>query len=78
MNWKIFRKIFGALLIVLGFLALLTPLTPGSWLIFVGAEILGIEMLSQERVKGYYRKLKDWWRGRKEEESATQEEKENI
>ncbi|MDO8623808.1 MAG: PGPGW domain-containing protein [bacterium] len=76
MNWKLLRKIFGALLLVLGFLALLTPLTPGSWLIFVGAEILGIEMLSQERVKGYYQKLKGWWRGRRGEEE--QKQKENI
>jgi len=68
MNWKFLRKVFGALLIGLGFFALVTPFTPGSWLIFVGAEILGVEMLSQERVKGYYHKLRAWWRGEKKEE----------
>ena len=63
MTWKLIRYVFGATLIGLGFLALVTPLTPGSWLIFVGAEILGIELLSAERVKGYYQKLKDRFRG---------------
>ena len=63
MNWKLFRKIGGAALLVLGFLALLTPFTPGSWLIFIGAEILGIEMLSPNRLRGYYERLKKWWKG---------------
>lgn len=60
MNWSNFRKIFGALLIVLGLFALLTPLTPGGWLIFVGAEILGIEMLSQKKVAEQYRQVRRW------------------
>ncbi|HEY4502356.1 MAG TPA: PGPGW domain-containing protein [Candidatus Paceibacterota bacterium] len=69
MNFKFFRKVFGVLLLVLGFLALLTPLTPGSWLIFIGVEILGIEMLSQERIKGHYQKFKDWWKLKKKDKS---------
>lgn len=52
----------GGVLIVLGVLALLTPLTPGGWLVFVGAELLGIEMLSPHRIKKAYERLT----GRKE------------
>jgi len=35
---------------VLGVLALLTPFTPGSWLILVGLEILGLRLLFQRKV----------------------------
>jgi hypothetical protein len=71
MNWKFFKKIVGAIFIVLGLLAFLTPLTPGGWLVFVGAELLGIEMLSQRRVTEQYQRLKDWLRTRtKKEEPA--------
>jgi hypothetical protein len=35
------RKLIGAVLILIGTLALLTPATPGSWLILVGLWILG-------------------------------------
>jgi len=66
-NWKLFRQIAGAFLIALGLLALVTPFTPGSWLIFIGAEFLGIELLSQGRVKEYYRKAIAWWRGEKKD-----------
>ena len=45
------RKTVGALLIIVGLFALLTPLTPGSWLIFVGAEMLGLELLLWKRFK---------------------------
>jgi hypothetical protein len=58
MNWKFLRKIAGAVLILLGALALLTPLTPGGWLVFVGAELLGIEMLSPHRLKEWYARIK--------------------
>jgi hypothetical protein len=62
MNWKIIKKVAGVLFIVLGLLAFLTPLTPGGWLVFVGAELLGIEMLSKRRVTEQYGKLKSWIR----------------
>ncbi len=39
---------------ILGLLALITPLTPGSWLIFVGAEMLGFELI-------YWKRIKEWW-----------------
>ena len=60
------KKPIGVLLIVLGFLALITPLTPGAWLIFIGLELFGIRLVAWD-------KLKDWWQGRKEEK--TEEDK---
>jgi hypothetical protein len=40
----IIKKIIGVILIIVGLLALLTPLTPGSWLALIGMELLGIRM----------------------------------
>jgi hypothetical protein len=40
----IIKKVFGVILIIVGLLALLTPLTPGSWLALIGMELLGIRM----------------------------------
>jgi hypothetical protein len=51
------RKIAGAALIIVGVLALVTPLTPGSWLIFVGAELLGVQMLSRENLRALAKKV---------------------
>ncbi len=42
---KIAKKSIGIICIILGFLALVTPLTPGSWLILIGLEILGLGFL---------------------------------
>ena len=42
---KIVKKSLGIICIILGFLALVTPLTPGSWLILIGLEILGLGFL---------------------------------
>ena len=38
---KIGRIIAGVGLIIVGLAAFFTPLTPGSWLVFVGLEMLG-------------------------------------
>lgn len=54
------KFLFGILFIVLGLLALVTPLTPGSWLVFVGLELLGIRILA-------WRRVWDWWHGRTDE-----------
>jgi len=43
----------GIICIVLGFLALITPLTPGSWLILVGLEILGLRMLIEKKLSSF-------------------------
>ena len=44
------RKIMGIVLIVLGILALITPLTPGSWLITIGLELLGLRILLADKL----------------------------
>ncbi len=52
------KKIIAVLLIVLGLLALFTPFTPGSWLVFIGAELLGIRLLSQKRLHTWWNRLR--------------------
>jgi hypothetical protein len=52
---KVTRKITGIILIVLGLAALLTPLTPGSWLIVVGLELLGLRILLQDKLLAWAR-----------------------
>lgn len=47
---RISRQVVGAILIVLGFLALITPATPGSWLILVGLEFLGLRLLLNDKL----------------------------
>lgn len=47
----VMKKMLGALLMLVGLLALVTPLTPGAWLIFVGLELLGFRMAAWEKVK---------------------------
>jgi uncharacterized protein YqgC (DUF456 family) len=44
------KIILGILLILIGVLALLTPLTPGSWLALIGLEILGIRILLERKL----------------------------
>ena len=51
-----FKKIIGILLIIIGLLALVTPFTPGSWLIFVGLEFLGFRMLFWDKIKAWFKK----------------------
>lgn len=50
------KKIIGILFIVIGLAALVTPLTPGSWLIFVGLELLGFRILFWDKIKSWFRK----------------------
>jgi hypothetical protein len=47
---RILRVVLALVLILLGLAALLTPLTPGSWLILVGLELLGLRVLLRKRV----------------------------
>jgi hypothetical protein len=44
------RIILGIVLIILGVFALLTPLSPGSWLALIGLEILGLRILFQHKL----------------------------
>jgi uncharacterized protein YqgC (DUF456 family) len=50
------KKTIGILLIVIGLLALVTPFTPGSWLIFVGLELFGFRMLFWDKIKLWLQK----------------------
>mgnify|MGYP001574646026 CR=1 FL=1 len=50
------KKTIGVLLIVIGLLALVTPFTPGSWLIFVGLEFIGIRILFWDKIKAWFQK----------------------
>ena len=50
------KKAIGLLLIIIGLLALITPLTPGSWLAFVGLEFLGIRFVAADKIKGWFKK----------------------
>jgi hypothetical protein len=61
---RVFKIILGILLILIGVLALLTPLTPGSWLALIGLEILGIRILLERKLNyflphKYRRKVND-------------------
>ncbi len=52
------RKIFGWVLVVYGFFALVTPLTPGGLLFFVGLEVLGIRFVFTDKIKRFFIKEK--------------------
>ncbi len=48
------KKTVGWLLVVIGFLALITPLTPGGVLFFVGLEILGLRLIFMDKLKRFF------------------------
>ena len=50
------KKTVGVILILLGLAALVTPLTPGSWLAFIGLELLGVRILFSEKLKFWKKK----------------------
>jgi len=56
-NPPLWRKVIGVALIIIGVVALITPLTPGAWLAIVGLEMLGIRFLFWERIKKLWRKF---------------------
>ena len=45
------RKALGVVFIILGVVALVTPLSPGSWLIFIGLGFFGVRLAFWERFK---------------------------
>jgi len=47
---RIIKKTIGVVLVILGLVALLTPLTPGSWLIPIGLELLGLRILLADKL----------------------------
>lgn len=50
------KKTIGIFLIIIGLLALVTPFTPGSWLVFVGLEFIGIRILFWGKIKAWFQK----------------------
>ncbi|EKE11357.1 MAG: hypothetical protein ACD_15C00101G0005 [uncultured bacterium] len=51
------KKVIGMVLISIGFLALVTPLTPGSWLMLIGLEFLGIRFVFSKRIVEWIKTL---------------------
>ena len=52
-------KIFiGIFFIILGLLIHFVPLLPGSWVIFIGLEILGIRLLLQKKFREKFKNSK--------------------
>lgn len=58
-NRPALKKTAGIFLILVGFIALVTPLTPGAWLALVGLELLGVRIV-------FFDKFRFW--DKKEEE----------
>ena len=42
-------------LVIVGFLALVTPFSPGSWLILIGFELLGLRFLLEDKLPDFLR-----------------------
>ena len=47
---NIIKKTIGVILIIVGLFALLTPLTPGSWLALIGLQMVGWGFLLENRI----------------------------
>jgi len=50
------KKAVGVILILVGLVALFTPLTPGSWLAIIGLELLGVRILFFDKFKFWKKK----------------------
>ena len=50
------RKVIGVILILVGLVALFTPLTPGSWIAIIGLELLGVHILFFDKLKFWKKK----------------------
>lgn len=51
---SIAKKVIGIVLIIVGIIALVTPFSPGSWLVFVGLEILGVRLAFWDKIKAKF------------------------
>lgn len=54
---RMLKRGLGILCIIVGFGALVTPFTPGAWLILVGLELLGLSFLIPEK---YRKQFREW------------------
>ncbi len=59
-----FKKGFGIMLIGLGLVAVVMPVIPGWFLIFIGLELLGLGFLIPEWLREHGRGVRKWF-GRK-------------
>lgn len=48
---RILRILVGLFLVLFGLVALVTPLTPGAWLGFIGLELLGCGFLIPRKIR---------------------------
>ena len=55
---RILKIILGVLCLLIGFFALVTPFTPGAWLLLVGLELLGLSALLPRFVREPWEKFK--------------------
>ena len=46
----------GVFLVLFGFVALILPLVPFSWVMFIGFQLMGVHVLSAERLMGFLRR----------------------
>jgi hypothetical protein len=65
------KMLIGLFFIALGLLALITPLTPGSWLVFIGLEFIGIRILAWRRLAQWLRE----WRGNRDLKGEGEDER---
>lgn len=42
------KTVLGVVLVIIGIAALVTPLTPGSWLALIGLELLGLRIVLRD------------------------------
>lgn len=50
------RKVFGVVVILVGLAGLALPFLPGWLLIFIGLELVGIELIFFEKIKAFVKK----------------------
>lgn len=56
------KKVIGVILVIVGLLGIITPLTPWGFLFFVGLELLGLRLVFQEKMKHYLTRVKQWFK----------------
>jgi len=50
------KKVVSIILILIGLAVFFTPLTPGSWLVIIGLELLGVRILFFDKFK-FWKKI---------------------
>lgn len=50
------RKVTGVILVVIGLISIIIPLTPVGFLLIVGLEILGVRVLFWDKLKNRFKK----------------------